>query len=213
MRPILPKAQPDPLTLNSFDSRIERQQSFMACSNRVDGVELSFRVEVLRPNNLLLARQLTDPVFRRFVESTMDPLSLTASIITVASLAASTCRAFHDLRTACKTLPGRLHALSNEVTDLELVLHQVASLVQERAQDPTFPDQQAYIPQLLKQAQAKLEELRSILRKITNICAKTTGPLFRVHAWRKDQPKLQVLQEDIRSVKCSLNILLGASNS
>ncbi len=65
MRPILPKAQPDPLTLNSFDSRIERQQSFMACSNGVDGVELSFRVEVLRPNNLLLARQLTDPVFRR----------------------------------------------------------------------------------------------------------------------------------------------------
>ena len=68
----------------------------------------------------------------------MDPVSLTASIIAVAGLAAKTGRAFYDLRSACKSLPGRLHALSNEVVDLELVLHQVAALAEKRAQDPDF---------------------------------------------------------------------------
>lgn len=76
----------------------------------------------------------------------MDPLSIGASVITVAALAAKTGSAFHHLRSACKTLPGRLHALSNEVTNIELVLRQVAAVVEKRAQDPicatsgrTFP--------------------------------------------------------------------------
>lgn len=87
----------------------------------------------------------------------MNPLSITASVITVASLAASTGRAFSDLRALSKTLPGRLHALSNEVTDIELILYQVASVLEKRASDPVLQDQQADIPQLLKQAQAKLD--------------------------------------------------------
>ena len=143
----------------------------------------------------------------------MDPLSMTASLIAVATLAASTGRAFRELRALCKSLPGRLHALSNEVADIELVLYQVASVVEERAGDPILQDQQANIPQLLKQAQAKLDELRTIVQKLTEFCEHTKIPLFRAHAWRKDQPRLQALQEDIKTVKCSLNIMLGASNS
>ncbi|KAI9843806.1 MAG: hypothetical protein M1837_006066 [Sclerophora amabilis] len=143
----------------------------------------------------------------------MDPFSITASIITVATLAASTGRAFGDLRDLCKTLPGRLHALSNEVADIELVLHQVASVVEKRACNSILQDQHDNIPQLLKQGQAKLEELRTIIQKITEVCRRTKIPLLRVHSWRKDQPKLQALQEDIKIVKCSLNVMLGASNS
>ena len=143
----------------------------------------------------------------------MDPLSLAASVITVAGLAAKTARVFNDLRVSCKTLPGRLHALSNEVSDLELVLRQVASVVERRDSDPILRDDQFHIPQLMKQARSKLEELRAIVQRLCDICAETKIPLLNVHAWRKDQPKLQVLQEDIKTVKCSLNILLGASNS
>jgi len=77
-----------------------------------------------------------------FLRESMNPLSITASVITVASLAASTGRAFSDLRALCKTLPGRLHALSNEVTDIELILYQVASVLEKRASDPVLQDQQ-----------------------------------------------------------------------
>ena len=37
--------------------------------------------------------------------------------------------------------------------------------------------------------------------------------IFRVHIWRKTQPRLRALQDDIKTVKCSLNIMLGASTS
>lgn len=103
--------------------------------------------------------------------------------------------------------------LSNEVADIELVLHQVASVFQERTSDPFLKGQQAHIPQLLGQAQPKLQELRSIVLALINICTQAKIPLIRVHAWRKNQPRLQALQEDIKTIKCNLNIMLGASNS
>ena len=118
-----------------------------------------------------------------------------------------------DLRVTCKTLPGRLHALSNEVSNLEIVLRQVASTIDQRSSDPVLREHQCHIPQLMRQAQSKLEELRAIIQKLCDLCAKTKIPLLNVHTWRKDQPKLQELQGDIKTVKCSLKTMLGASNS
>ena len=143
----------------------------------------------------------------------MDPLSITASIIGIVAAAASTARAFEELRLLCKTLPGRLHALSNEVSDLELVLRQVASVVEKRTGDPAIKEQEPHIRHLLDGAGSKLRELRTIVEALTNIAKTTKIPVFQAYAWRKNQPRLQVLQEDIKTVKCSLNIMLGASNS
>jgi enamine deaminase RidA (YjgF/YER057c/UK114 family) len=66
----------------------------------------------------------------------MDPISVTASVIAVATLAAQIAAALSDLRTLCKQLPGRLHALSNEVSDVEVVLIQVAKVIEERSCSP-----------------------------------------------------------------------------
>ena len=141
----------------------------------------------------------------------MDPLSITASVIGIIATAASTGRAFEELRRLCKTLPGRLHALSNEVSDIELVLRQVASVVEKRTGDPAVKEQEQSIRHLLNQAGSKLHELSTIVETFTNL-AKTTK-VFQAYAWRKNQPRLQMLQEDIKTIKCSLNIILGASNS
>ncbi len=143
----------------------------------------------------------------------MDPLSISAAIVGICAAAASTRRAFKELRDLCKTLPGRLHALSNEVSDIELVLHQVASVVGERTSQSALKEHEAYIQHLLDQAGSKLDELRTIVEALTDIVKTTKIPIFRAHAWRKNQPRLQALQEDVKTVKCSLNIMLGASNS
>ncbi|KAI4093490.1 MAG: hypothetical protein LQ344_002903 [Seirophora lacunosa] len=143
----------------------------------------------------------------------MDPLSIAASVIAVAGLAASTSRAFQELRSLCKTLPGRLHALSNEVADFELVLHQVGIAFEERSTDPLFKDHASSIPKVLQGADRKLEELRAIVQKFSRSCRGSRAPFIGALTWRKDLPKLQALQEDIRTIKCNLNILLGASNS
>ncbi|KAI0100251.1 hypothetical protein GGR51DRAFT_356970 [Nemania sp. FL0031] len=60
----------------------------------------------------------------------MDPLSVTASVIAVATLAGQTCKYLKELRTLMGALPGRLHTLNNEVADMELVLQSVADLIQ-----------------------------------------------------------------------------------
>ena len=143
----------------------------------------------------------------------MDPLSITTSIISIAAVAASTAQAFKELRELCKTLPGRLHALSNEVSDIELVLHQVALVIEKRTGKSTIEGQEAHIQHLLDQAGSKLKELKVIVDALGGLAKTTKTSIFRAHAWRKNQPKLQALQEDIKTVKCSLNIMLGASNS
>ena len=143
----------------------------------------------------------------------MDPLSITASIVVVAGVAAKTGSAFNNLRKLCKTLPGRLHALSNEVTDIELVLYQVALLVKKREDELVLRNDDVDIQHQLNHARSKLEELRTIIEKLARLRQHTRFPIFETQAWRRDQPKLQALQEDIKNAKCSLNIILGVSNS
>ncbi|KAK4203616.1 hypothetical protein QBC40DRAFT_21245 [Triangularia verruculosa] len=143
----------------------------------------------------------------------MDPLSLAASVITVASLAASTCSAISELRSLCKGLPGRIHAVGNEVADLEVVLSQVATLLKERSNLLGSQQTISAIPHLLVQARLKLSQLAAIVERLTAASLDYKIPVIKAGIWLKEQGRLQTLQEDIRTVKSSLNILLGASNS
>ena len=143
----------------------------------------------------------------------MDPLSITAAVLAIGTAATATADAFNELRQWCHTLPGRLHALSNEVSDFELVLHQVASIVENRPEDPVLKEQEPHIRHLLGRAASRLGELKTIVDALTGIIKRRKVPLFHVHAWRRNQPKLQALQEDINNVKCNLNIMLGTLNS
>ncbi|KAF1998333.1 hypothetical protein P154DRAFT_249135 [Amniculicola lignicola CBS 123094] len=141
----------------------------------------------------------------------MDPLSITASAIAVATLASHICTAFGELRLLCNNLPGRLAAVNNEVADLEIVLYEIASLVEKRA---ALPDsKQSPLPHLLKQANKKLDELQVVVARLRASCRDARYPLLTANMLRKEQGPLRSLQEDIRSIKCSLNVLLGASNS
>lgn len=142
----------------------------------------------------------------------MDPLSIAASAITVAALATTTCQAFAELRALCKTLPGRLHALSNEVTDINVVLIHVATVFKERA-SAVDDEQQHTISHLLERADNKLELLCQTIQDLVAACDRAKLTVLQAHAWRKEQPKLKTLQEEIKTIKCSLNIALGASNS
>lgn len=142
-----------------------------------------------------------------------DPLSIAASAITVAALAEKTCRAFVELRELCQTLPGRLHALSNEVTDIHVVLVQVVRVFEERASSIDPPTVTNVVPRLLVRAEAKLEQLHLTLQSLIAACDRAKFTLLQAYAWRREQPQLRALQEDINTIKCNLNVALGASNS
>lgn len=141
----------------------------------------------------------------------MDPVSLTASAVALVAFATRVCTAISSLRSLCKTLPGRIHAVSNEVADFELVLLQLTALLESRRQLPE--SKYSAMPHLLKQARTKLTELESIIHKLIRVRQNSRIPITIVKAWRHEQVRLKELQDDIRSVKSNLNIMLGASNS
>lgn len=141
----------------------------------------------------------------------MDPLSITASAIAVATLAGQVCTLFGELRLLYRSLPGRLAALNNEVADLQIVLYEIASLLEKRAVLPE--SKHSPLPHLLRQANTKLCELQLIVARLRVSRRDARHPLQPINMLRKEQGQLQSLQEDIRSIKCNLNILLGASNS
>ncbi|KAI9675828.1 MAG: hypothetical protein M1829_003254 [Trizodia sp. TS-e1964] len=98
----------------------------------------------------------------------MDPLSIISGAIAVGTLASETCKAFALLRSICKTLPGRMHALNNEVADIEVVLNQVAKVFEGRAatslSNTSIADTgHSDIESLLDKARKKLTELRVII--------------------------------------------------
>ncbi len=141
----------------------------------------------------------------------MDPVSLTASAVALVAFATRVCTAISSLRSLCKILPGRIHAVSNEVADFELVLLQLTALLESRRQLPE--SKYSAMPHLLKQARTKLTELESIIHKLIRVRQNSRIPITIVKAWRHEQVRLKELQDDIRSVKSNLNIMLGASNS
>ncbi|KAJ5710552.1 ankyrin repeat containing protein [Penicillium malachiteum] len=117
----------------------------------------------------------------------MDPLSFTASLLTVATLAASVTTALSNLREVGE-LPSRLHAINNEVTDLEVILRQIG-------------------------AKSKLGELDTIISRLVRSCVGNGKFLVRAKVWLTEKPKLQALQEELHDIKATLNLILGLVHS
>ena len=70
--------------------------------------------------------------------SKMDLLSLSASIIAVASLATTLDKALRASLSSLKNAPGELLAISNEVRDLQLVLESVIPMISSEQAMGTF---------------------------------------------------------------------------
>ena len=139
----------------------------------------------------------------------MDPLSLGASIIAVATLAAQVSTLFNELRNLYRELPGRLHAVGNEVSDLELVLRRLALVVENR--QIKLGDEQTDLALLLQRAEVKLINTKQIVERLTLRCTQVRSQLLSVGIWQVLHPRLQTIQADLRDVKSNINLLLGAS--
>ncbi|KAL9084863.1 MAG: hypothetical protein Q9159_004984 [Coniocarpon cinnabarinum] len=151
-----------------------------------------------------------NPGYVRTLFLLMDPLSIGASVIAILQLSASTTKAFRNLRSLCKNFPGRLHALNNEVSDIDLVLHEVAHVARARTTHSAIPLDDSTLQRLLQQAYQKLDEIRIVVLRLTEVSEQARPSLFTAHAWKKNQPRLQTLQEELQAIKCSLNIILGS---
>ncbi|KAJ8129715.1 hypothetical protein O1611_g3915 [Lasiodiplodia mahajangana] len=138
-------------------------------------------------------------------------MSSLSAIIDTATLARNVATAIFSLRSACKLLRGRLHAVHNEVADLELVLDQFSRLV--RGSGHMSDSKESIFPYHLGQARSNLREVHAIVRTWASAYVASQSPFVVKSDARKEQRKLQTLQEDIQTVNRRLSVILEVSNS
>ncbi|KAL9001538.1 MAG: hypothetical protein Q9169_000113 [Polycauliona sp. 2 TL-2023] len=140
-----------------------------------------------------------------------DPFSIAASIFTLAAAAGQLSKAISRIRHFGE-VPGRVYALKNDVSDLEVVLRQVGhALAQESLAADNDREQ---LQQILLRTRSHLTNLGKALERVAKACeGGKVKILSRSAIWWKEKAVFQGFQEDIRSAKANLNLILGAANS
>lgn len=140
-----------------------------------------------------------------------DPLSVVASVVALATAAAHISKGISRLRHFGE-VPGRVYALKNEISDLECVLRQVGHALEQKSLAPV--NEQGSLEQILARTKGHLADLAKALERVANACAGGNCKIISKSAiWWKEKALFQGFQEEIRSVKASLNLVLGAANS
>ncbi|KAL9096637.1 MAG: hypothetical protein Q9165_001124 [Trypethelium subeluteriae] len=143
----------------------------------------------------------------------MDPLSVSASILAVVGAANTAVKVINKLHDA----PSEVCGLLEEISDLQGVLaglHTMVPNLSAEANSPTKRLLTQSLSDLLDRAKSKIVELGGIIHGILDRPAteNAKAKVSRV-SWLMEKSKVRKLQEDIRSVKLSLALLLGAVTS
>ena len=109
-------------------------------------------------------------------------------------------------------VPGRVYALKNDISDLEVVLRQVGHALEQHSLAPD--KDQGQLQRILSRTKSHLADLGEALERVANAC---TGSKVKIISkstiWWKEKARFHSFQEDIRSAKATLNLMLGAANS
>jgi hypothetical protein len=140
-----------------------------------------------------------------------DPLSIAASILAIATAAGQITKAVSHLR-RLGGVPGRIYALRNEVTDLEVILRHVGQALQQGSL--TIVNQHGSLQDVQKRAKTALTDLSITLKRVEDACERSKARVIkRTTVWLREESNLQMLQNDIRAVKETCTLMLGASTS
>jgi hypothetical protein len=144
----------------------------------------------------------------------MDPLSLTASLISIAGLVSAVTKSLHKLKNLYHA-GEEIHALSNEISDLEAVFRNVVQAVQD-GQHNGSPRQHA-CPNLSPNIQAakdKLLELDMILNyRLIRPTSKDSAIKIDRMRWLKERAHVMRLQSELRNIRHNLTTQISALHS
>jgi Fungal N-terminal domain of STAND proteins len=138
-----------------------------------------------------------------------DPLSVTASVIAVLGAAVNAAQTIQNLIRTLRQAPDELLALSNEVSDFRLVLHEIDLSAQ--GQDVAYNSTSAIL-RILSRAEAKLDELDRFVKGFVRPHLSTVTKVDRVR-WMKEKNNAQAIQSELRAMRMDLATLLVAKTS
>ena len=156
-------------------------------------------------------------------QTVMDPLSLTASIITVLGVGGEAAKFFRNLA-LFKDAPDAILALNNELSDLRLVVAAIEAAFQTRITSgiPFLGNRvheisaEASVGSSLQQVKEKTLELEALHnRLVPTVSRSSTSKTRNIYkrVWLVEHKVIKRLQEDFRSARLKLVTALGILNS
>lgn len=135
----------------------------------------------------------------------MDPLSITASVLTLLTAANKVAKGLDKLA-SIKGVPAAVLALNNELSDLRLVLTEAEPLLQKHAHTAVPPTTGNRTLQLsINKAKGRLADLESI---VGNRLMRRMGTRDRM-GWLYEQDRVQKALTDVRTAKENVTAMLG----
>ena len=143
----------------------------------------------------------------------MDPLSITASIVTILAVADKCVKGIAKLR-ALNRAPSELSALINEVADLQTILTQVVALCQPLQKNRSDGSVIA-LKSLLKRGEEQLLALNALVQcELSKSKSKRQGGGTKVDhwGWTLNKDNLAAHQRSLRTTRLNLSTALGVIN-
>lgn len=147
----------------------------------------------------------------------MDPLSLTASLIAVLGAAGTIAKQLNLLRSTLRHASSTLCSLTNEISDLRVVLSACETAIGELYSNPDLSQRRSRVPlsdldQILGRIRGSLAELGAILSSCLPACSPDTNTRHCICVaklkWIREKNNAQTLQNQVRESKQDLLVLL-----
>jgi hypothetical protein len=142
----------------------------------------------------------------------MDPLSFTASLIAVIGAAATVAKQLENLRTTLRDASSDLYSITNEISDLRIVLGACESAVNElyaNSSEHNPPTPLADVVQLFEKTTGFLNELDRIviscLKDSRDGEGRSRVAKFR---WLRERSNVRSLQNQLRGAKQDILVLM-----
>ena len=151
-----------------------------------------------------------------------EVVDLVSKTLSIAQAAQYTWGRLAEVHKLLGELPGRLAALSNEISDASMVLLNISEFLRENEDpDPKSPRRRSrghiemnlQIELQISRIKEILDELNKIITKIkaSGLEASRTGSARRVMAWKRYHSRLNELQDDLVGAKAKLHLMLDTT--
>lgn len=159
----------------------------------------------------------------------MDPLSLTATVITLIAATSSACKGLKKLHQILCDEPQEISELIDEVISLKVQLNAIGSIIQhQQARQEIIPQElKTSLKVVLYRTEIKLTELNRVIEELTKrkfsapfgssaantSASKSISNFAKMTYGPKGRSKIKIMQRDLEAIRIELANLWGTVNS